>query len=58
MLAAMDWLVSEPNTTCFFHYSGHGGQVKDTDDSAYFAQNHSCNIHMRTCCTSAIQIVN
>lgn len=33
MLAAMDWLVSEPNTTCFFHYSGHGGQVKDTDDN-------------------------
>lgn len=22
MLAAMDWLVSEPGTTCFFHYSG------------------------------------
>ena len=32
MLAAMDWLVYESNTTCFFHYSGHGGQVKDTDD--------------------------
>lgn len=33
MLAAMDWLVSEPNTVCFFHYSGHGGQVRDDDDN-------------------------
>src|SRR6266700_427716 len=24
ILAAMDWLVSEPNTCCFLHYSGHG----------------------------------
>jgi len=31
ILAAMDWLVSEPNTTCFLHYSGHGGQVPDPD---------------------------
>ncbi|KZP13791.1 hypothetical protein FIBSPDRAFT_866024 [Athelia psychrophila] len=31
MLAAIDWLVSEPNTCCFLHYSGHGGQVKDPD---------------------------
>lgn len=31
MLAAMEWLVSEPNTQCFLHYSGHGGQVKDPD---------------------------
>ncbi len=31
MLAAMDWLVSEPGTCCFLHYSGHGGQVKDPD---------------------------
>ena len=31
ILAAMAWLVSEPGTTCFLHYSGHGGQVKDTD---------------------------
>lgn len=31
ILAAMDWLVSEPNTQCFLHYSGHGGQVKDSD---------------------------
>lgn len=31
MLAAMDWLVSEPNTTCFLLYSGHGGQVEDPD---------------------------
>lgn len=29
ILAAMDWLVSEPGTTCFLHYSGHGGQVQD-----------------------------
>ena len=31
MLAAMDWLVSEPGCQCFLHYSGHGGQVKDPD---------------------------
>jgi len=31
MLAAMDWLVSEPNCCCFLHYSGHGGQVRDPD---------------------------
>jgi hypothetical protein len=29
ILAAIDWLVSEEHTTCFFHYSGHGGQVDD-----------------------------
>ncbi len=30
--------MSEPNTCCFLHYSGHGGQVKDPDgdrDSGY-----------------------
>ncbi|QIX01897.1 hypothetical protein AMS68_007414 [Peltaster fructicola] len=27
LLAAMQWLVSEPNTVNFLHYSGHGGQV-------------------------------
>jgi hypothetical protein len=27
----MDWLVSEPGTLCFLHYSGHGGQVPDPD---------------------------
>jgi hypothetical protein len=31
ILAAMHWLVSEPNTCNFLHYSGHGGQVKDPD---------------------------
>jgi len=31
ILAAMDWLVSEPHTQCFLHYSGHGGQVQDPD---------------------------
>lgn len=31
IMAAMDWLVSEPHTQCFLHYSGHGGQVKDPD---------------------------
>lgn len=38
ILAAMDWLVSEPGTCCFLHYSGHGGQVPDPDgdrDSGY-----------------------
>ncbi|KAF2097341.1 putative metacaspase [Rhizodiscina lignyota] len=29
ILAAMDWLVSEPNCSLFLHYSGHGGQVPD-----------------------------
>jgi hypothetical protein len=31
ILAAMDWLVSEPNCTLFLHYSGHGGQIADVD---------------------------
>lgn len=31
ILAAMDWLVSEPGCTLFLHYSGHGGQVRDSD---------------------------
>lgn len=31
IIGAMDWLVSEPNTRCFLHYSGHGGQVPDPD---------------------------
>lgn len=31
ILAAMDWLVSEPGCTLFLHYSGHGGQVEDVD---------------------------
>ena len=29
VLAAIDWLVSEPGTCNFMHYSGHGGQVPD-----------------------------
>lgn len=29
ILAAIDWLVSEPGTCCFMHYSGHGSQVRD-----------------------------
>lgn len=28
ILAAMQWLVSEPGTINFMHYSGHGGQVQ------------------------------
>jgi metacaspase-1 len=31
ILAAMQWLVSEPGTCNFLHYSGHGGQIADTD---------------------------
>lgn len=33
MLEAMQWLVrdAKPNDSLFFHYSGHGGQTKDTD---------------------------
>lgn len=27
----MQWLISEKGTTNFLHYSGHGGQVADTD---------------------------
>ena len=29
ILRAFDWLVSEPGTCNFLHYSGHGGQVED-----------------------------
>lgn len=29
ILAAIDWLTSEPGCTLFMHYSGHGGQVRD-----------------------------
>jgi len=33
ILQAMHWLVKDakPGDSLFFHYSGHGGQVKDTD---------------------------
>ncbi|KAK6416480.1 hypothetical protein LTR81_010064 [Elasticomyces elasticus] len=31
ILAAMQWLVSEPGTVNFLHYSGHGGQVESDD---------------------------
>jgi hypothetical protein len=31
LLAAMDWLVSEPGCTLFLHYSGHGGLIADVD---------------------------
>ncbi|KAJ1306521.1 hypothetical protein OPQ81_007522 [Rhizoctonia solani] len=33
IISAMRWLVedAEPNDSLFFHYSGHGGQVKDLD---------------------------
>lgn len=31
ILAAMDWLVSDPGCALFLHYSGHGGQVPDPD---------------------------
>lgn len=31
IIAAMDWLVSEPGCTLFLHYSGHGGQIEDVD---------------------------
>ncbi|KAL7271818.1 Ca(2+)-dependent cysteine protease [Rhizina undulata] len=33
ILQAMHWLVkdAQPNDCLFFHYSGHGGQAKDTD---------------------------
>ena len=31
LLAAMDWLVSEPGCTLFMHYSGHGGLIADVD---------------------------
>ncbi|CCH59263.1 hypothetical protein TBLA_0B04250 [Henningerozyma blattae CBS 6284] len=33
MIRAMKWLVkdAQPNDSLFFHYSGHGGQVKDED---------------------------
>ncbi|KAI0322581.1 caspase domain-containing protein [Amylostereum chailletii] len=33
IIRAMQWLVTgaQPNDSLFFHYSGHGGQTKDTD---------------------------
>ncbi|KNZ62290.1 hypothetical protein VP01_128g2 [Puccinia sorghi] len=33
IISAMQWLVSnaQPNDSLFFHFSGHGGQVKDLD---------------------------
>ncbi|KAH8661570.1 caspase domain-containing protein [Tricladium varicosporioides] len=33
IIRAMHWLVKgcQPNDSLFFHYSGHGGQTKDTD---------------------------
>ena len=31
ILAAIDWLVSDPGCALFMHYSGHGGQVPDPD---------------------------
>ncbi|KAK0295496.1 hypothetical protein LTR82_018397, partial [Friedmanniomyces endolithicus] len=31
ILAAMQWLISEPGTMNFLHYSGHGGQVRDDE---------------------------
>ncbi|KAI8050301.1 peptidase C14, caspase domain-containing protein [Syncephalis plumigaleata] len=33
MIAGMRWLVNgaQPNDSYFFHFSGHGGQVRDTD---------------------------
>ncbi|KAJ2916612.1 hypothetical protein MD484_g3828, partial [Candolleomyces efflorescens] len=33
IIQAMQWLVNnaKPNDALFFHYSGHGGQTKDTD---------------------------
>ncbi|KAF1936947.1 peptidase C14 [Clathrospora elynae] len=31
IIAAMDWLVSEPGCILFLHYSGHGGQIRDID---------------------------
>ncbi|CCC68261.1 hypothetical protein NCAS_0B01770 [Naumovozyma castellii] len=33
IIRAMQWLVrdAQPNDSLFFHYSGHGGQVKDLD---------------------------
>ncbi|KAI9697470.1 MAG: hypothetical protein M1820_007805 [Bogoriella megaspora] len=34
ILAAMRWLVSEPQTINFLHYSGHGGQVPDRNGNS------------------------
>ncbi|KAF2006356.1 peptidase C14 [Amniculicola lignicola CBS 123094] len=31
ILAAMDWLVAEPDCTLFLHCSGHGSQIEDRD---------------------------
>ncbi|RMD39256.1 hypothetical protein DV735_g5876, partial [Chaetothyriales sp. CBS 134920] len=33
IIAAMNWLVSEPECALFLHYSGHGGQIPDPTGS-------------------------
>ncbi|KIV95159.1 hypothetical protein, variant [Exophiala mesophila] len=35
ILAAMDWLVSEPGCMLFLHYSGHGGQVPGQRETGF-----------------------
>jgi len=37
ILRGMQWLVTgaRPNDSLFFHYSGHGGQIKDTDGDEF-----------------------
>ena len=35
ILAAMDWLVSEPGCMLFLHYSGHGGQVPGKRETGF-----------------------
>jgi metacaspase-1 len=52
ILAAMDWLVSELNTMCFLHYSGHGGKVPDpTGDRTSGYRRHHCSRECLTPCS-------
>lgn len=37
---AMEWLLRDPNTCAFFHYSGHGGQYRITDHHSQSSRLH------------------
>ncbi|TFK75218.1 hypothetical protein BDN72DRAFT_892560 [Pluteus cervinus] len=55
IISGMQWLVAgaRPNDSLFFHYSGHGGQTKDTDgdegdgfDEVIYPMDHETNGHI------------
>ena len=48
IIAAFDWLVSEPGYQCFLHYSGHGGQVRNPNsDRANAFEDTICPVDFR-----------